>query len=425
MPIISLIHARQILDSRSNPTVEVEVTLSDGSFGRASVPSGASTGMYEAIELRDMNSHHFNGKSVEQAVGFVNGELSRGLQDNDPFDQLSLDQEMVLRDGTDNAGRLGANAILGVSLAVSKAAANSLHIPYYQYIRQLFQQICTSLPSTSTSKLSLPIPMFNVLNGGAHTQWQSTDCQEFMIVPHAATTFHDQLEWGSEIYHALSEILKKKGHQVTIGDEGGFAPTITDQEAIEVVLMAIESAGFQPGKQVSIALDPASSEWAVDGGYHLRLQKKHYTSEEMVAHWQQLVAEYPIYSLEDGLAENDWDGWQLLKEKVSDKVILVGDDLLVTNVERIQKAIQLDCCTALLMKVNQIGTLTQSLQAICTARQAGWKIIVSHRSGETEDASIADIAVGTGAQLIKSGAPARSERLAKYNQLLRIEEEIG
>ena len=426
MPTISEIHARQILDSRGNPTVEVDILLSDGAFGRASVPSGASTGVHEALELRDGDMTAFLGKGVEKAVQHINGEIAHFLANNDPFSQFSLDNEMVLRDGTQNDGRLGANGILGVSLAVSPAAAASLKIPYYQYVAQLYKKTCSQHPSLSSKPLSLPRPMFNVLNGGAHTQWQTTDFQEFMLVPLQQTTFAEQLRQCTEIYHHLAAVLNQRNDVTTVGDEGGFAPALSSNaEAIEVLLLAIEQAGYKPGKDVGIGIDPAMSELWENGVYNLRVQKEKMDTAQIIDMWSSWVRQYPIISIEDGLAEDDWEGWVELHRRLGDKIQIVGDDLLVTNTVRIQKAIDLKACNALLMKVNQIGTLTESLQAICLAQSAGWGVVVSHRSGETEDTSIADIVVGTGAGQIKAGALSRSERLAKYNQLLRIEEELS
>jgi len=425
MPTISQIHARQILDSRGNPTVEVDVHLDDGSMGRASVPSGASTGSHEVLELRDGDKNAYLGKGVEKAVEHINGEIAAFLANNDPFQQIDLDNEMVLRDGTNNDGRLGANAILGVSLAMSRAAAESLKIPYYQYIRKLYGELCSDFPDLTMRPIGMPRPMFNVLNGGAHTNWQTTDIQEFMLIPLQKTTFAEHLRQCTEIYHHLAFVLSKKGLVTTVGDEGGFAPALKcNEEAVEVLLEAIEAAGYKPGKDVGIGLDPATSELWENGKYNFKVQKELKTTEQVIDMWTNWIRQYPIVSLEDGLAEDDWEGWQELNKKLGDKIQIVGDDLLVTNTDRIQKAIESDACNALLMKVNQIGTLTESLQAICAAQSADWGVIVSHRSGETEDTSIADIVVGTGAGQIKAGALSRTERLAKYNQLLRIEEEL-
>jgi enolase len=413
------IQARQILDSRGNPTVEVEVTLSDGSIGRASVPSGASTGSHESLELRDQGEA-YGGKGVTKAIRFVNNQLKSMIINNDPLNQEGIDNELVLRDATPTLKTYGANAILGISLAVSKAVAISQHMSYFRYINWMYSQM------TGTAvQPRLPKPMFNILNGGAHTDWQTTDIQEFMVVPVAAESFAQAVQWGSEIYHALEKVLKKNNYSTTVGDEGGFAPALKDdEEALKMILEAIETAGYQPGKQVGIALDAATSEFFADGKYNLRRQNKVVTSEEIIELWDNWTKQYPIISLEDGLNEDDWTGWQDLSRRLDGRVMIVGDDLLVTNTERIQKAIDMKACDSLLMKVNQIGTLSESLAAIQLAQAANWQIVVSHRSGETEDTSISDIAVGAGCGYIKSGAPARSERTAKYNQLLRIESEL-
>ncbi len=425
MPTISQIHARQILDSRGNPTVEVDVSLSDGTSGRASVPSGASTGVHEVLELRDGDQEAYLGKGVEKAVSHINNEISAFLANNDPFQQSSLDNEMVLRDGTQNDGRLGANAILGVSLAVSRAAAASLKIPYYKYISQLYGQVCQTFPNLECKPISLPRPMFNVLNGGAHTHWQTTDFQEFMLIPLQKVSFSEQLRQCTEIYHHLAAVLNQRNYITTVGDEGGFAPALScNEEAIEILLVAIEQAGYKVGQDIGIGLDPAMSELWEKDHYNFRVQHETKDTAQVIDMWENLIRQYPIISIEDGLAEDDWEGWAELNRRIGSKTQIVGDDLLVTNTERIQKAIDKKACNALLMKVNQIGTLTESLRAICLAQSAGWGVIVSHRSGETEDTSIADIVVGTGAGQIKAGALSRSERLAKYNQLLRIEEEL-
>ena len=424
MPKIASVHARQILDSRGNPTVEVDVALDDGAAGRASIPSGASTGTHEAVELRDQDQSTYLGKGVLRAVEHVNTEIADFLRNNDPDDQEMIDSEMILRDGTRDAGRLGANAILGVSLAVSKAVAASRKLPYYRYVRELYERVSGSHLTT----WSLPRPMFNVLNGGAHTDWQTTDIQEFMIIPLRSGTFAEQLRWGAEIYHHLEKILEKQGYGTTVGDEGGFAPKVkNDEEALQLLHMAVEAAGYQPGKDVAFGLDAATSAMFHpdrEKPYHLSVQKKDFSTSELVEQWVEWTSKYPIISLEDGLAEDDWAGWTQLANRLGNGLQLVGDDLLVTNLERIHKAAELKACNSLLMKVNQIGTLTESLQAIAAAKDQGWTVVVSHRSGETEDSSIADIVVGTQAGQIKAGAPARSERLAKYNQLLRIEEEL-
>ena len=410
---IEFIHAREILDSRGNPTVEVEVTLADGHWGRAAVPSGASTGVHEALELRDGDKSRYNGKGVRQAVEHVNTTIAEALLGWDATEQMEIDHLLLELDGTPNKSKLGANAILGVSLAVAKAAANALQLPLYRYIGGVYAHV-------------LPAPMMNILNGGAHTGWQSTDMQEFMIMPLGAPSFAEALRWGSEIYHALKAVLKAKGYATLVGDEGGFAPALkANEEAIEVILEAIEKAGYKPGEEVALALDPASSEFYEDGKYNLRREGRVLTSEEMVKFWERWVAQYPIVSLEDGLAEDDWEGWQMLTAALGDKVQLVGDDLLVTNPERVRRAIREKTCNALLVKVNQIGTLTETIEAVTLAQRAGWGTVTSHRSGETEDTTIADLSVALNMGQIKTGAPARSDRVAKYNRLLRIEEELG
>lgn len=423
---ISSIVAREILDSRSNPTVETTITLEDGSTGVAAVPSGASTGSHEAVELRDQDPTRFGGKGVLNAIDYVNNEINSNLSNNSGYDQVGVDNEVVLRDGTNNLGHFGANAVLSVSLAVSKAAAASQQKPYYHYIAELYQQHF-SHDSDSVVQLALPTPTFNVLNGGAHTNWQTTDFQEFMVVPHSAKSFTEKLEQGSEIYHALKSVLSEMGLATTVGDEGGFAPKLKDNEhAIELLLKAIEKAGFKPGSEISIALDPATSELYDPETkiYTLKAQNKTMTTQQMIELWQNWLRQYPIVTLEDGLAEDDWQGWQQLQAVVGNETVLVGDDLLVTNPERIQKAIQLNACSALLTKVNQIGTLSEALQAVALARSANWQVIISHRSGETEDTSIADLSVAVGAEYAKMGAPARSERVAKYNRLMGIESEL-
>lgn len=418
MLTISKIHGRQIFDSRGMPTVEVDVHLSDGSFGRASVPSGASTGSHEALELRDGGAA-FAGKGVLQAVGHVNKEIFNLLHGKPANAQAEVDAAMRSLDGTNDFSNLGANATLGVSLAVAKAVATSRQLPLYAYINNLVKEL------GGVAKIALPRPMFNILNGGAHTNWQTTDMQEFMVVPLNVGKFSSYMQMGVEIYQHLKKILRDSGYSVGVGDEGGFAPKVSsDEQAIELILQAIETAGYQPGVDVGLAFDAASSEWYKNENYQLPLANKNYTSTQLIDRYANLLAKYPIMSLEDGLAENDWQNWTDLT-KMLGKVMSVGDDLLVTNTKRIQQAIAGKSCNALLAKVNQIGTLTDALTAISTAQQAGWQVILSHRSGETEDNYIADIAVGVGAQFIKSGATARSERLAKYNQLLRIAEELA
>jgi enolase len=412
---IKSIVGRQILDSRGNPTVEVEVTLNDGSLGRAAVPSGASTGVHEALELRDGDKSYFSGKGVTKAVGNVNHNIRELLVGKDARLQRDLDFALLALDGTKNKSNLGANAILGTSLAVAKAAAKSVGLPLYRYIGGVYAHV-------------LPVPMMNILNGGAHTGWQSTDAQEFMVMPLAAGSFAEGLRWGAEIYHALKTVLKSRGYTTLVGDEGGYAPALkANSEAVEVILEAIEKAGYKAGEQVSIALDPAASEFyeADEKLYYLRTEGKKLTSEEMVAFWKSWVEQYPIVSVEDGLAEDDWEGWKLLTKEIGDKVQLVGDDLLVTNPDRVRRGIEEKSCNALLVKVNQIGSLTETIEAVETCQRAGWKAVTSHRSGETEDTTISDLVVALNMGQIKTGAPARTDRVAKYNQLLRIEEELG
>ncbi|MEJ2556753.1 MAG: phosphopyruvate hydratase [Anaerolineae bacterium] len=413
MTLIEDIVAREILDSRGNPTVEVEVLLADDSIGRAAVPSGASTGVHEALELRDGDEDRFGGKGVQKAVENVNIIIAEELYGWDALDQEGIDSFLLGLDGTNNKSRLGANAILGISLAVAKAAAVALDLPLYRYLG-------------GVSARTLPVPMMNILNGGAHTGWQSTDFQEFMVMPVGAASFAEGLRWGAEIYHALKKVLKGRGYNTNVGDEGGFAPALeNDEEAIEAILEAIESAGYEAGEQVMIALDPAASELWEDGKYHLRIQDKTLTSDQMVSLWQDWINRYPIISLEDGLAEDDWDGWATLTAAIGDRVQVVGDDLLVTNVERLARAIEMEAANSILIKLNQIGSLSETLAAIEMARRAGWTAVVSHRSGETEDTTIADLAVAMNTGQIKTGAPCRSDRVAKYNQLLRIEQELA
>ena len=413
--IIEEIIAREILDSRGNPTVEVEVYLMDGTNGRAAVPSGASTGIHEALELRDGDKKRFGGKGVIKAVDNVNDEITEELLGWDATDQMGIDQALIELDGTDHKSRLGANAMLGTSLAVAKAAANSLGLPLYRYIGGVYAHV-------------LPVPMMNILNGGAHTGWQSTDAQEFMVMPLGATSFAEGLRWGAEIYHALKSVLKERGYATLIGDEGGYAPALkANSEAVEVILAAIEKAGYKAGVDVAIALDPAASELYEEetGLYNLRKEGKKLTGPEMVAFWKGWVDQYPIVSIEDGLAQDDWASWQLMVKELGDRIQIVGDDLLVTNPERVRRAIQDKAANALLVKLNQIGTLTETITAVETCHRAGWRAVTSHRSGETEDSTIADLAVALNMGQIKTGAPARSDRVAKYNQLLRIEEELG
>ncbi len=409
------IYGQEILDSRGNPTVEVEVVLADGSWGRAAVPSGASTGSHEALELRDGVKDRYLGKGVEKAVENVNSEIAETLLDWDASEQRAIDLTLLALDGTENKSKLGANAILGTSLAVAKAAANSLGMPLYRYIGGIHAHV-------------LPVPMMNILNGGAHTAWQSTDAQEFMVMPLGAPSFAEGLRWGAEIYHSLKSVLKSRGYATLVGDEGGYAPALkANVEAVEVILEAILKAGYKPGEQVAIALDPAASEFydSETKLYNLRKEGKKLTSEQMVGFWKNWVDQYPIVSIEDGLAEDDWDGWKLLVNELGDRLQIVGDDLLVTNPERIRRAIREKAANSVLIKLNQIGSLTETLEAIETTHRAGWTAVTSHRSGETEDSTIADLAVALNTGQIKTGAPARSDRVAKYNQLLRIEVELG
>jgi enolase len=415
--IIEGISALEILDSRGNPTVEVEVILTDGSWGRAAVPSGASTGTHEALELRDGDKGRYLGKGVTQAVANVNGPIADALFGWDASEQKAIDMELLALDGTSNKSNLGANAILGVSLAVAKAAANSLGLPLYRYLGGVYAHV-------------LPVPMMNILNGGAHTAWQSTDAQEFMVMPFGAPSFAEGVRWGAEIYHALKSVLKEKGYATLVGDEGGYAPALkANSEAVEVILEAIGKAGFKAGRgeQVAIALDPAASEFYDEKTktYNLRTEGKQLSGHEMVDFWATWVKDYPIVSIEDGLAQDDWSSWKLMTEKLGDKVQIVGDDLLVTNPERVRRGIEEKAANALLVKVNQIGSLTETFEAVQMCHRAGWRTVTSHRSGETEDATIADLAVAMNAGQIKTGAPARSDRVAKYNQLLRIEAELG
>jgi enolase len=412
---IEQILAREILDSRGNPTVEVDVTLADGSFGRAAVPSGASTGVHEALELRDKDAGRYGGKGVLKAVENVNQEIAKELAGWAAVDQRGIDKAMIDLDGTANKSRLGANAILGVSLAVAKAAAASLHMPLYRYIGGVFAHV-------------LPVPMMNILNGGAHTGWQSTDFQEFMVMPIGASSFREGLRWSSEIYHALRNVLREKNYTALVGDEGGFAPALkSNVEAVEVILTAIEKAGYKAGDQVAIALDPAASGFFDEktNTYNLRREGKKLSGDEMIAFWMDWFAKYPIISLEDGLAEDDWESWKKLTAKAGGKIQIVGDDLLVTNPERVRKAIADKAANALLVKLNQIGSLSETMEAVEICHRAGWRAVTSHRSGETEDYTIADLVVAMNIGQIKTGAPARSERVAKYNQLMRIEEELG
>jgi enolase len=410
--IIEDVFAREILDSRGNPTIEVDVVLEDGSVGRAAVPSGASTGSHEAVELRDGAAERYMGKGVRQAVENVNCEIGPEIIGMDSIDQTAIDQAMIELDGTPNKGRLGANAILGVSMAVAKAAATSLGMPLYQYLGGF-------------NAKQLPVPMMNILNGGKHAD-NNVDIQEFMIMPVGANSFAQALQMSVEVYHTLKSVLKAKKLSTSIGDEGGFAPNLkSNEEAIQVIISAIEKAGYKPGEDICIALDPAASEFFKGGHYHLEGEGVVKTPAEMVDFYAQLVEKYPIISIEDGLAEDDWDGWKLMTEKLGSKIQIVGDDLFVTNTERLARGIETGTANSILIKVNQIGTLTETFDTIEMAKRAGYTAVVSHRSGETEDTTIADIAVATNAGQIKTGAPARTDRVAKYNQLLRIEEMLG
>ncbi len=412
---IDQIVGRQVLDSRGNPTVEVDVRLVDGSLGRAIVPSGASTGIHEALELRDGDKSKFLGKSVYKAVKNINSKIFDALAGEDATRQIAIDSILLDLDGTPNKSKLGANAILGTSLAVAKAAAASLELPLYQYIGGIYAHI-------------LPSPMMNILNGGEHTDWQSTDAQEFMIMPLGAPTYSEGLRWGTEIYHTLKTVLKSHNYATLVGDEGGYAPALgSNAEAVEIILEAIEKAGYKPGEDIAIALDPAASEFYEEetGLYNLRTEGKKLTSKEMVAFWGDWVEKYPIVSIEDGLAQDDWEGWKLMVKEMGHKIQIVGDDLLVTNPERVRKGIREKAANSLLVKVNQIGSLTETIESVEACHRAGWTAVTSHRSGETEDSTISDLAVALNTGQIKTGAPARSDRVAKYNQLLRIEESLG
>jgi len=409
---IERVKAREILDSRGNPTVEVEVFLEDGSWGRAAVPSGASTGAYEALELRDGDKARYEGKGVLKAVENVEKVIAPKIKGMCALDQRAVDRVLLELDGTPSKSKLGANAILGVSLAVAWAAADFLGLPLYRYLGGL--NACT-----------IPVPFMNILNGGKHAH-DSTDLQEFMIVPAGAPCFAEALRWGAEIYHSLKKVLASRGYSTNVGDEGGFAPSLkANEEAVELVLEAIQKAGYKPGEEVFLAIDSAASEFYEDGRYVLRKEGRTLSSEEMVEFYASWVEKYPIISIEDGLSEDDWEGWKFLARRLGDKIQLVGDDLFVTNVERIRKGIELGVANAVLVKPNQIGTLTETLEAVALARDAGWGAVISHRSGETEDVTVAHLAVATGTGQIKTGAPCRSERVAKYNELLRIEEELG
>ena len=412
--IIEYINAIEILDSRGNPTVEVEVILADGSFGRAAVPSGASTGVHEALELRDGDKGRYNGKGVLKAVENVNNEIADELLGVDALEQKAIDEMLIELDGTPNKANFGANAILGTSLAVAKAAAASLGLPLYRYLGGVYAHV-------------LPVPMMNILNGGAHTGWQSTDAQEFMVMPFGAPSFAEGLRWGAEIYASLKTVLKSKGYTTLVGDEGGFAPALSaNNEAVELILEAIEKAGYKAGRDVAIALDPAASELYEEDTklYNLRKEGRKLTSDQMVEFWTNWINQYPIVSIEDGFAQDDWEGWKNFTALNGHRLQIVGDDLLVTNPKRVARAIEEKACNALLVKVNQIGSLSETMRAVTLVQQHGWRAVCSHRSGETEDSTIADLAVAMNMGQIKTGAPARSDRVAKYNQLLRIEQEL-
>ena len=413
MSAIADIHAREVIDSRGNPTVEAEVALADGSVGRAIVPSGASTGEHEAVELRDGEADRYMGKGVLRAVENVNGEISEALANMDGTDQRALDKKMIDLDGTENKGRLGANAMLAVSMAAARAGAASYGLPLYRYLGGAGANV-------------LPTPMMNILNGGAHAD-NNVDFQEFMVMPVGAPSFSEALRWGVQVFHTLKGVLKKRGYNTAVGDEGGFAPSVkSNVEAIEVVLEAINQAGFKPGYEIAIALDPACSELYKDGQYIFKKSDKSAkSSDDMVLYWAKWARDYPIVSIEDGLAEDDWEGWKNLTDQIGGKIQLVGDDLFVTNTERLQEGIDKGVANSILIKVNQIGTVSETLDAIDLARRNGYTSIISHRSGETEDTFIADLAVATGAGQIKTGSASRTDRIAKYNQLLRIEEELG
>ena len=412
---IEKVYGREIIDSRGNPTVEAEVTLADGTIGRGASPSGASTGEFEALELRDGDKAMFGGKGVSKAVANINEKIAPALVGVDASDTYEVDRIMISLDGTKDKSNLGANAILAVSIAAANAAAKSLDIPLYRFYG-------------GVNANTLPVPMMNILNGGAHAT-NSVDTQEFMIMPAGAENFREGLRWSTEVFHALQKLLKEEGQTTAVGDEGGFAPNLaSDEDTIEHILQAIRNAGYEPGKDFVLAMDAAASEWKSEKGkgyYHQPKSGKDFTTDELIAHWKSLIEKYPIYSIEDGLDEEDWEGWQKMTAELGDKVQLVGDDLFVTNTERLKKGIELGAGNAILIKLNQIGSVSETLDAIKMAQNAGMRAIVSHRSGETEDTTIADLAVALNAGEIKTGAPSRSERVAKYNQLLRIEEELG
>ena len=410
---ITNVFGREILDSRGNPTVEVEVSLACGITARAGVPSGASTGAREALELRDGDKKRFGGKGVLKAVGNVNGVINDTLKGFDARQQAVIDKALIDLDGTPNKDKLGANAILGVSLAVARGAAMASDLPLYRYFG-------------GTGAVRLPVPMLNIMNGGAHARWQGSDFQEFMIAPYGAESFREAMRWASEIYQTLRAVLMEAGHHVGVGDEGGFAPNVSsNEEPLEFIVKGIEKAGLKPGAEVGIAMDPASSEFFEDGRYNLRTEKRTCSSEEMVDYYEKLVNAYPICLLEDGLAEDDWGGWQILNSRLGDVIELVGDDLFVTNVEYIARGIRENCANAALIKLNQIGSLTETIEAVRMCQRVGWGACVSHRSGETVDSFIADMTVALDTGHLKTGAPARGERVEKYNQLLRIEEDLG
>ncbi len=406
------VHAREILDSRGNPTVEVEVWLESGASGRAAVPSGASTGTHEALELRDKDEKRYHGKGVLKAVENVNEIIAQELLGLESTAQAEIDKLLIELDGTENKSRLGANAILGVSMAVAQASAKEAGLPLYAYLGGVGATV-------------LPVPMMNVINGGVHAD-NKLDLQEFMIVPLGAPTFAEALRYGAETYHVLKKVLKERGYSTAVGDEGGFAPNVSSaKEALELLVEAIEKAGYRPGEDIALALDPAASEIFKDGKYVLEGEGKTLSSEEMVAYYRELVDQFPIVSIEDGLAEDDWEGWKILRRELGDRIQLVGDDIFVTNIKRLARGIEEDIANAILIKLNQIGTVTETLEAIRLAHTSGWRCVISHRSGETEDTFIADLAVAVNSGQIKTGAPCRSERVAKYNQLLRIEEDLG
>lgn len=410
---IKSVKGREILDSRGNPTVEADVYLESGIFGRAACPSGASTGIHEAVELRDGNKERYGGKGVLKAVSYVNKEIADKISGMDVCSQREVDNAMIELDGTENKAKFGANAILTVSMAVARAGAASLGIPLWKYLG-------------NPSDVVLPVPCMNIMNGGAHANWQGADLQEFMIAPYGASSFKESLRWGAEVYQTLKALLKEQGHSTGVGDEGGFAPQVpSNEEPLKLITEAIRRAGFKPGEEIGIVLDPASSEIYKDGLYSLKTEGKKLTSKEMVEYYKNLCEKYPIVSIEDGLSEDDWEGWKMLTDELGDKVQLVGDDLFVTNVKRMTMGIEKGVSNAVLIKLNQIGTVSETIDAIMLAKNSGWGAMISHRSGETVDSFIADLSVALGTGQIKTGAPARGERVEKYNQLLRIEEEMG